>query len=147
MIAARTSACSPELYYPWLHKLRPMVDVGAHYSSIAYIVLQLLNGRKKVERRLLSDTIQHFTFFQFGFEAHALTAKPILGSAMLLFMSNNGRLIEICHIIFDWSSRYILCRNVKIVCDIIHFGALCQCFPPDYGKQDLISLIYFEHHS
>lgn len=110
-----------------------MIDDGAPYSDIGSIKLQLLRGSTKVELRPLSDSIKYLTFWQLGFGAHACTAKPILGSSMLRFMSDNGRPIEICHIIVAGSSSWVLGRNITRVWEIRHVGANCVRFPPNYG--------------
>lgn len=62
-------------------------------------------------------------------------------------MPDNGKPVEICHIIVGGSSPWLLCRTRFRMCYILHVAANCLRFPPSYGKSDTISLGDFDHHS
>lgn len=75
---------------------------------------------------------------EFDFGTHKSSAKSILGCSVLRFTSDRGRPIDICHIIADGFSTWVLARNITRVCDILNVGKNCLLFPPSCGCAHVI---------
>lgn len=101
----------------------------------------MLQGHSETELDPLPEQIKSFKFWQLGFGEHASTAKPIITSTMLEFIPDQGRPIQICHIIVDGSSPWLLGRNITRLTYILHVNGNCLCFPAKDGTRDTMTIV------
>lgn len=102
----------------------PLVDDGAPYSAIGMIELKLLRDHLGLNECFELDpvpkTLNGYTQWQYGTGTHASAARDILGSVMISGHSDNGRCVEIRHLVLDGSSQWVIGKNVTKYANILH---------------------------
>lgn len=98
-------------------------------------------------------SIRDRQFWQYGCGSHASERRRLLGSILLSFMSGQGTVIQVRHLVVNGSSPWIIGRNVTEKGDIIHTNGNYLRLRNSFGKFVTLTMVnadmdsYFPKHS
>lgn len=93
----------------------PVVDVGAPHSAIGLTKLRIFQSDDHSTFLKLDPkpaALRSYKYWQLGIGNHSSDRRPILGSVKLSLISDSGNEIQICHLVVQGSSQWVLGRNL-----------------------------------
>lgn len=128
----------------------PLVDDGAPFSAICFfeltqwsiVILTSFDGVINPIPEILSGLRQ----WQNGSGTYASAPRNILCSINLTFRTDGDNEVDICYLVLDGSSQWVIGRNVTSPCDIIHGQYNALLLYSNSSAADTFSLIDHEFH-
>lgn len=96
---------------------------SARYSVIGNTELRI-HSRQLVKGDITMHPkpreLRRFDFWQFGAGSNSSDRRAILGYIVYYMLSDNEKVVAVCHLVIDGSSQWVLGQKGMSMCNIIH---------------------------
>lgn len=85
--------------------------------------------------------------WQYESGSHSSEQRPTFGSNTLYFRSGSGASVSTCHVIMQFSSQWVIGRNLTRFSNLVHVYGHCILLLLTKGHRECISMVDYDRHS